>query len=93
MSWKVGLRIVDLGELARQMYCKECSSVLDLNRTESEGLFGLASVLNVVCLCGIVNGVRTCRMVQQGRHDAVFSYDVNDKASIGRPKTENCSLV
>lgn len=88
MSWKVGLRIVDLGELARQMYCKECTSVLDLNRTESEDQFGLASVLKVVCQCGVANHVRTGRLVQEERHDEVLSYDVNVKASIG--KTNKC---
>ena len=93
MSWKVGLRIVDLGELARQMYCKECSSVLDLNRTEGEEQFGLASVLEVVCLCGVVNRVRTGRLVQQERHDEVPSYDINVKASIGKTKNYCAELL
>ena len=79
-AWKEGRRIVDLEELARQMHCKHCKSLLDLNLTIKESRYGLASVLFIVCQCGVVNDVHTARR-QEGDGGRAM-YEVNVKASI-----------
>ncbi|KAK7106751.1 uncharacterized protein [Littorina saxatilis] len=81
MSWKVGLRIVDLGELARQMYCTDCSSILDLNSTESEVEVGLASVLKILCQCGRDNHVRTGTLIPQAQRASSFSTQVTQTSA------------
>lgn len=59
-NWLRGRRIVDLGELAGQLHCKQCCSLLDLNQTKREMRQGISSILYIVCLtCGITNEVQT----------------------------------
>ncbi|KAK7490994.1 hypothetical protein BaRGS_00017690 [Batillaria attramentaria] len=79
-SWRDGRRIVDLNELAKQMRCKQCASLLDLNRTVRESRYGLASVLFIVCQCGVLNDVHTGR--KQDTDSGRPMYEVNIKASI-----------
>ena len=80
MTWKDGFRVVDLCVLANQMYCKQCRSILDLNRTKKEKQIGFASVLSIVCSCGADNMVHTAerRVTESGDID----YTINFKAAI-----------
>ena len=80
-GWKEGRRIVDLQELARQMRCKHCKALLDLNLTIKETRFGLASVLYIMCQCGVLNDVHTGRK-QESEGGGRPMYEVNIKASI-----------
>lgn len=83
-TWKVGRRIVELSELAKQMYCKDCGCVLDLNLTEGETRVGLASVLIVHCRpCGSKNEVHTCskKDLSEGRP----VYNININIVVGKP--------
>ena len=84
LAWNDGRRIVDLYELSKQLHCKQCSSVLDLQRTERETRFGLASVLYVLCNCGMINDVHTGRLQHDGeqKNPSAPMYEVNIKASI-----------
>lgn len=81
MTWKEGYRIVDLCELARQMNCKICNSLLDLKQTQAEIRTGLASILYIACQCGVINHIRTSKrqLDDTGRASA---YLINVKASI-----------
>ncbi|KAL8582644.1 hypothetical protein ACOMHN_028709 [Nucella lapillus] len=81
-AWNDGRRIVDLCELSRQMLCKQCSSLLDLRRTEKETRFGLASVLFIVCNCGVVNEVHTGKLLYGEQRNPGPVYEVNTKASV-----------
>lgn len=89
-TWRDGFRIVDLNELAKQMHCKQCASLLDLNDTRNETRFGLASVLSVECSCGTLNDVCTAKIQKMNEGKAVF--EVNIKASISRLHGKNYSL-
>ncbi|XP_076438391.1 uncharacterized protein LOC143277453 [Babylonia areolata] len=85
-AWNDGRRIVDLQELAKQLHCKKCGSLLDLQRTEREARYGLASVLYIHCNCGLLNDVHTGR-IQNGEEKVWKSsptpvFEVNIKASI-----------
>lgn len=78
MSWTDGLRIVDMCELARQMYCKKCLSLLDLNSTKKETRIGLASVLFITCGCGVVNEVHSSKKLQwEGKQGHIEAYQIN----------------
>lgn len=83
-TWRDGFRIVDLNELAKQMRCKRCASLLDLNDTQNETRFGLASVLSVECSCGTLNDVCTGKIQRMNEGKAMF--EVNIKASISKWK-------
>ncbi|KAL8596209.1 hypothetical protein ACOMHN_021249 [Nucella lapillus] len=81
LSWKDGLRLVDLHELAKQMHCKTCSSLLDLINTKNETRWGLASVLSVLCCCcQTLNDIYTGKMneIAEGKTE----FEVNMKASV-----------
>lgn len=80
-AWHNGLRIVDLGQLARQMHCTQCSSLLDLNCIEKEEQFGLASILYILCRCGTVNDIYSGKneMTDNGR-----LFEINIKASMSK---------
>ncbi|XP_076457626.1 uncharacterized protein LOC143291581 [Babylonia areolata] len=82
-SWNEGRRIVDLCELSRQLLCKKCTSLLDLRRTEREARYGLASVLYILCNCGMVNDVHTGSKQHRGPNNVPEPvYEVNTKASL-----------
>ena len=83
MSWRDGRRIVDLAELAKNLYCKQCRAVLDLNHTEKEARVGLASVLYVVCHCGVTNDVHTGAKQHDAR-DGRTTYFINMVASASK---------
>ncbi|KAL8617755.1 hypothetical protein ACOMHN_054751 [Nucella lapillus] len=83
-AWNDGRRIVDLQELAKQLHCKQCSSLLDLQRTERETRYGFASVLYIHCSCGLMNDVHTSK-VQQNEDSQKSStpvFEINSRASI-----------
>ena len=85
-AWNDGRRIVDLYELSKQLHCKQCSSLLDLRRTEREARYGLSSILYIHCNCGVLNDVHTGR-IQQGGGDQSSQrpmYEINIKASISK---------
>ena len=82
--WDVGLRIVDLGHLARQLYCQECSCVLDMNHTREEHSMGLASVLTLHCQCGHVSYIKTNSCGPDVDQYDAESYDINLKTIKGR---------
>lgn len=90
-SWKEGLRIVDLYEIAQQMHCKQCGSVLDLNRIENETNFGLASLLQISCCCGFVNRVHTGKRqkIHTGDEDVPI-YEINCKLYISECASNSC---
>ncbi|KAK7469615.1 hypothetical protein BaRGS_00035831 [Batillaria attramentaria] len=73
MTWNYGQRIVDLSELAKQMQCQACSLQLDLNRTQSESRFGLASVLVIACPCGVLNNVHTSKGTKSEKGTIVYA--------------------
>lgn len=73
ISWDCGLRIVDLSEVAKQMQCKECSSLLDLKSTQSEDRIGLASILFISCQCGVLNDVHTSGYVKTEMGTVVYT--------------------
>ena len=79
MTWKDGYRVVDLYALAKQMYCKQCRSILDLNGTKEEEKIGFASVLTIVCSCGARNAVHTAVRCNTDSGDA--AYAINLKAA------------
>ena len=81
MAWKDGFRVVDLCELAKQMYCKQCRSILDLNRTGEERHVGFASMLTIACLCGADNSVHTAQRQRANSGETVYA--INVKAAIG----------
>jgi hypothetical protein len=81
-AWSDGRRIVDLYELAKQLQCKECCSLLDLRRTEREARYGLASVLYILCNCGVMNDVHTAKTQGSPENSATPMYEINIKASI-----------
>lgn len=84
-AWSDGRRIVDLYELSKQLQCKQCSSLLDLRRTEREARYGLASVLYILCSCGVLNDVHTGRTQQDGHGNSPHPmYEINIKASISK---------
>lgn len=83
-AWSDGRRIVDLYELSKQLHCKQCSSLLDLRRTEREARYGLASVLYILCNCGVINDVHTGRTQQGHGNSPNPMYEVNIKASISK---------
>ena len=74
---------MDLAELAKNLYCKQCRAVLDLNHTEKETRVGLASVLYVACHCGVTNDVHTGAK-QRRDHDGKITYFVNMVASTSK---------
>ncbi|XP_070202265.1 zinc finger protein 510-like isoform X2 [Littorina saxatilis] len=77
-TWKDGIRLVDLAELAKQLRCNRCSTLLDLNNTQDESRVGFASVLSVRCLCGELNDVRTGKIQES---DSVV-FEINMKVSM-----------
>ena len=74
---------MDLAELAKNLYCKQCRAVLDLNHTEKEARVGLASVLYVACHCGVTNDVHTGAKQHQAL-DGRATYFVNMIASTSK---------
>ncbi|KAK7466735.1 hypothetical protein BaRGS_00037177, partial [Batillaria attramentaria] len=81
-SWREGMRIVDVGELARQMYCKFCKNLLDLNCTEREARYGLASIFFIICQsCAFTNEVCTGKYQAAETPSQRPVFDVNAKAS------------
>ncbi|XP_070203678.1 RNA-binding protein 33-like [Littorina saxatilis] len=79
-SWREGRRIVSLQELAKQMRCKHCKALLDLNQIIKETRFGLASILYIMCQCGLLNDVHTGK--RQEGDGSRHLFEVNIKASI-----------
>ena len=73
-SWHTGLRIVDFAELAKQLHCHKCSSVLDLNHIQREERYGLASVLFISCHCGAWSDVHTSGRVNS-KGTTVYSHN------------------
>lgn len=74
-DWTCGQRIVDLAEFAKQMQCKQCSLQLDLNQAQRESRCGLASILHISCVCGVLNDVHTSRKMKTEK--GMFAYAVN----------------
>ena len=88
-TWTSGYRIVDLCEFAKQMRCKKCSSLLDLNNTQNETRFGLASVLSVLCYdCRTLNDVCTGKAQRTREGEAMF--EINMKTSVSECRFMHC---
>lgn len=81
LSWNEGRRIVELAVLAENLHCKQCSSLLDLSKTVRETRQGLASVLYIVCSCGVANDVHTSS--KQRAANGKLAFGVNIMASAG----------
>ena len=90
ISWNCGLRIVDLSEVAKQMQCKECSSLLDLKSTRREDRMGLASILFISCRCGVLNEVHTSGYVKTEMGRVVYSLNAQ-LASSKKACTRACA--
>ncbi|XP_046746391.1 uncharacterized protein LOC124411343 [Diprion similis] len=60
-------RIVDLCELGRNLKCKKCKNVFDLENIVAEKHVGLHSVLSIVCReCDVTNAVHTGKINKSG---------------------------
>lgn len=84
MTWKVGLRLVDLSEVAKQMYCAYCRAILDLNRVGEEKLVGLACELSIHCHCGHRNIVHTTPTQYSSSKPSQVAYAINIKAAVSK---------
>ncbi|XP_052680228.1 uncharacterized protein LOC128160995 [Crassostrea angulata] len=77
-EWKEERRIVELGYLAKQLFCHLCKTPLHLIDTVRERRYGLGSVLHVKCTnCSAVCPVETGNRVPTG------AFDINTKAALG----------
>lgn len=47
-----GRRIVELGHIAKQLYCEDCGKPIPLQNTVNEQKYGYGSVLMIECECG-----------------------------------------
>nr|XP_034320597.1 uncharacterized protein LOC105341150 isoform X2 [Crassostrea gigas] len=77
-EWREGRRIVELGYLAKQLFCHLCKTPLHLKDTVRERRYGLGSVLHVQCTnCSAVCPVET------GKRGPTGAFDINTKAALG----------
>lgn len=82
-----GRRLVHIGHISRQMYCKSCDKPLALQNIEEESEHGLASVFTVRCHhCLDVTRVSTDKQTEVTGTEATrraFIYDSNLKIALG----------
>ena len=80
-----GRRIVEMGELVRQLLdgCRQCGTELKLTKLIGEKLIGLASLMTIEChKCHSTNVIRSSKSHQTQNSKQVF--DVNSKAALGK---------
>lgn len=85
-----GRRIVELSELAKNLWCCSCKECLSLQFVESETRRGLGSILSVRChKCAIINIVPTGKQ-HAGTGGRATLFDMNAKAALGECLCVNC---
>ena len=83
-SWREGRRVIVLGTLADEMFCKGCSQPIHLMDISSEKRFGLASVFEVKCrTCGLSTSVASGKRHSKCGNDC-RCFTVNTKLAAGR---------
>ena len=82
--FQAGSKIVDLFELAKQMYCKECTRLLNLNNVLVETSIGFSSQLAILCVCGNTNAVYTSKCVGFDDGFPRLRSNVNVLSTIGK---------
>lgn len=79
-----GRRVVELQQMAKNMWCATCVQPLSLRFIENEARIGLATILTIRCHnCLATFEVNTCKKdfhVESGRS----KYDINVKAALGK---------
>ena len=64
-----GFRLVNMKEMQKNMICKSCQNVLDLNNVTDETLEETHSILKIDCLkCNAMNVVHTSKKVTIDGH-------------------------
>lgn len=79
-----GKHVVDLSVLAANLHCKNCKSLLDLNKTHKKTLRGLDSILHIACdSCNSSNLVRLNKTINiEGKNVS----EINCMAVFGKTK-------
>lgn len=78
-------RIVDLKQVAKNLWCKQCCKSISLRDFVDEQRHGLASTLKVKCqFCGIIVLVDTEKFSSDAGSNGARLYDVNKKLALGK---------
>ena len=90
---QAGSKIVDLCELAKQLRCRQCSSLLDLNNVMYESAIGFACHLTVLCFCGQFNDIYTSKVVRYDNGKPVLDNNVKILERIGKFKLSVITVI
>jgi hypothetical protein len=86
-EWLLGRRIVEIKQLADQLVCDGCGSLLHLRDITREQRYGLASLFDVSC--------RSCQRIKKissGKRDNHGGFDINYKVTIGTYSKQKKSI-
>ena len=84
----IGKRIVDINLLSKQLDingCCSCKKPLQLKNTVCGNKIGMASILNILCECGMMNNIMTdTQHFDPNKPHRYSIFDINTKADAGK---------